>query len=172
MTDIAETTRPVSLALLNFAGTLARRDPDRFGSEAAILSDLGRSRQSEDAIIFRLTDQAVRVWGAALLELRDRKHDADTLRALPPIHDRETSEAATALLDAFDSALLSHSKDCAACAAGGAGTPEFVGCQAAYAAIALANSSDELKKQAIYGSAANLLAELRGDARAERSGAQ
>ena len=161
---MTETTLPVSLALLNFAGTLARRSPDWFGPEAAILSDLGRSQRSEAAIVFRLTDQAVRVWGAALLELRDRKHDADTLRALPAIHDRETSEAATALLSAFDSALLSHSKDCAACAAGGAGTPEFVGCQAAYAAIALANGFNDARRQDVYGSAADLLAELRGDA--------
>jgi hypothetical protein len=158
---MTETTSPVSIALLNFAGTLAKRDPEGFRPQVVLLTHVGYNWRAEDAIVFRLADQAVRVWGAAMLELKDRKRDADTLRALAPITDRESSSAATATLEALDCALVSHSKDCASSAAGDAGTPEFVGSQAAYAAIALANSYTDQRKHDVYESAAALLAELR-----------
>jgi hypothetical protein len=99
--------------------------------------------------------------GAAMLELKDRKFDADPLRTLPPLTDRESSIAATATLEAIDFAIVSHSKDCASSAAGGAGTPQFVGSQAAYAAIALASSHSDQRKHDVYQSAAALLDELR-----------
>jgi hypothetical protein len=156
-----ETTSPVSVALLNFAGTLAKRDPELFRPKVAMLRHVGYNWRGEDTIVFRLVDQAVRVWGAAMLELKDRKLDADKLRTLSPITDRETSCAAMTTLEALDSALVSHSKDCAASAGGDAGTPEFVGSQAAYAAIALANSYDDQRRHAVYEGAAALLAELR-----------
>jgi len=158
---MTETTSPVSVALLNFAGTLARRDPEGFRPQIALLTHVGYNWRDEGTIVFRLADQAVRVWGAAMLELKDRKYEADKLRTLAPITDRETSCAATATLEALDCALVSHSKDCAASAAGDSGTPEFVGSQAAYAAIALANSYDDQRKHEVYESAAALLAELR-----------
>jgi hypothetical protein len=156
-----QTTLPVSVALLNFAGTLAKRDPEGFRPKVAMLTHVGYNWRNEETIVFRLADQAVRVWGAAMLELKDRKFDADTLRALAPITDRETSGAATSTLEALDCGIVSHSKDCASSAAGDAGTPEFVGSQAAYAAIALANSYSDQRKQDVYDSAAALLAELR-----------
>ncbi|HWZ89891.1 MAG TPA: hypothetical protein VNW92_13610 [Polyangiaceae bacterium] len=155
------TTSPVSVALLNFAGTLARGDPERFRPKVKMLSRVGYNWRDEETILFRLADQAVRVWGAALLELKDRKFDADTLRCLPPITDRNTSEAATAALAALDSGIVSHAKVCAASVAGEAGSPEFIGSQAAYAAIALANSCDDQQKRGVYENAAALLAELR-----------
>jgi hypothetical protein len=158
---MTQTTSPVSVALLNFAGTLARRDPEAFRPKVEMLTQVGYNWRDEEAIVFRLADQAVRVWGAAMLELKDRKFDADTLRTLAPITDRESSGAATAALEALDFALVSHSKDCAASAAGDAGTPEFVGSQAAYAAIALANSYSDQRKHDVFESAAALLAELR-----------
>ncbi len=96
-----------------------------------------------------------------MLELKDRKFGADTLRSLAPITDRESSSAATAALEALDCALVSHSKDCASSAAGDGGTPEFVGSQAAYAAIALANGYDDQRRHEVYEDAAALLAELR-----------
>jgi hypothetical protein len=158
---MTETTSPVSIALLNFAGTLAKRDPEGFRPQVAMLTHVGYNWRDEDTIVFRLADQAVRVWGAAMLELKDRKCDADTLRTLMPITDRKSSSAATTTLEALDCALVSHSKDCASSAAGDAGTPEFVGSQAAYAAIALANSYSDQRKHDVYESAAALLAELR-----------
>ena len=158
---MTETTSSVSVALLNFAATLARRDPALFWPKVAILNHVGYNWRGEDTIVFRLADHAVRVWGAQLLELKDRKLDADTLRSLSPITDRETSSAAMATLEALGSVIVSHSKDCAASAAGEAGTPEFVGSQAAYAAIALANSYGDQRKHDVYESAAALLAELR-----------
>jgi hypothetical protein len=158
---MTQTTSPVSVALLNFAGTLAIRDPEVFSPKVAMLAEVGYNWRDEQTIVFRLADQAVRVWGAAMLELKDRKFDADTLRTLAPITDRETSAAATAALEALDSALVSHSKDCASSAAGDAGTPEFVGSQAAYAAIALANSYDDQRRHDVYESAVALLTELR-----------
>jgi hypothetical protein len=156
-----ETTSPVSVALLNFAGTLARRDPAAFRPKVLMLNHVGYNWRDEGTIVFRLADHAVRVWGAAMLELKDRKSDADTLRTLAPITDRETSGAATAALEALDCALISHSKDCASCAAGDGGTPDFVGSQAAFAVIALANSYEGQQKHDVYQSAAALLAELR-----------
>jgi hypothetical protein len=96
-----------------------------------------------------------------MLELKDRKFDADALRALAPITDRETSEAAAATLEALDCPLVNHAKDCASSAAGNAGTPEFVGSQAAYTAIALANGYGDQRRHDVYESAASLLAELR-----------
>jgi hypothetical protein len=158
---MTETTAPVSLALLNFAATLAKRDPALFRPKIAILNHVGYNWRGEDAIVFRLADHAVRVWGAQMLELKDRKLDADTLRTLSPITDRETSGAAMATLEALDSVIVSHAKDCAASAAGDVGTPEFVGSQAAYAAIALANSYGDQRKHDVYEDAAALLAELR-----------
>jgi hypothetical protein len=158
---MTETTSPVSVALLNFAGTLARRAPGLFRPKVAMLRHVGYNWRGEDTIVFRLVDQAVRVWGASMLELKDRKLDADRLRTLSPITDRETSCAAMATLEALDSTLVSHSKDCAASAGGDAGTPEFVGSQAAYAAIALANSYEDQRRHDVYESAAALLAELR-----------
>ena len=158
---MTQTTSPVSVALLNFAGTLARRDPEAFRPKVAMLTHVGYNWRDEETIVFRLADQAVRVWGAAMLELKDRKFDADTLRTLAPITDRESSGAATAALEALDFALISHSKDCASSAAGDAGTPEFVGSQAAYAAIALANGYDDQRRRDVYENAAALLAELR-----------
>jgi hypothetical protein len=158
---MTETTSPISVALLSFAATLARRDPEVFRPKVAMLNHVGYNWRAEDTIVFRLADQAVRVWGAEMLELKDRKFDADALRTLSPITDRETSGAAMATLEALDSAIVSHSKDCAASAAGEIGTPEFVGSQAAYAAIALANSYDDQRKQDVFESAAALLAELR-----------
>ena len=158
---MTDKTLPVSVALLNFAETLARRDPEAFRPQLAMLTHVGYNWRDEDAIVFRLADQAVRVWGAAMLELRDRKLDADALRALTAITDRDSSDKATTTLEALDCAMVSHSKECASAAAGGAGTPEFVGSQAAYAAIALANSYDDQRKQEVYDSAAALLAELR-----------
>jgi len=160
---MTETTLPVSLALLNFAGTLARRDPDWFRPEGEMLGHFGRSQRTEGAIIFRLADHAVRVWGASMLELKDRKFDADMLRELSPIVDRESSVVAEAALAAFDCSMISHAKDCLASAAGEVGTSEFVGSQAAYAAIALANSYHDIRKHEVYESAAALLAELRSD---------
>jgi hypothetical protein len=158
---MTQTTLPVSFALLNFAGTLAKRDPEGFRPKLAMLTHVGYNWRDESTIVFRLTDHAVRVWGAALLELKDRKCDADTLRSLAPITDRASSDAAMATLEALDFAIVSHAKDCASSAAGGAGTPEFVGSQAAYAAIALANSYSDQRKHDVYESAAALLAELR-----------
>lgn len=158
---MTQTTLPVSVALLNFAGTLAKRDPEGFRSKVAVLTHIGYSWRDEGTIVFRLADQAVRVWGAAMLELKDRKLDADTLRTLAPITDRESSETATSTLEALDFAIVSHSRDCASSAAGGAGTPEFVGEQAAFAAIALANSYGDQRKQGVFDSAAALIAELR-----------
>jgi len=156
-----EKTLPVSVALLNFAETLAARDPEEFSAQLALLTRRGYNWRDEETIVFRLTDHAVRVWGAAILELRDRKCDADTLRALPAITDRDSSSAATSTLEALDCAIVSHAKECASAAAGGAGSPEFVGSQAAYAAIALANSYDDQRKQEVYDSANALLTELR-----------
>src|SRR5450755_419918 len=138
---MTQATLPVSVALLNFASTLARRDPAWFRPKVAMLNHVGYNWRDEETIVFRLADQAVRVWGAAMLELKDRKSDADRLRTLAPITDRETSEAASA--------------------AGDTGTPEFVGSQAAYAAIALANSYGDQRKQDVFESAAALLTELR-----------
>jgi hypothetical protein len=158
---MTQTILPVSVALLNFAETLAAADPEAFRPKLAQLTQVGYSWRDEGTIVFRLADQAVRVWGAAMLELRDRKAEADALRALEALTDRESSSAATSTLEALDCALVSHSKDCASAAAGGPGTPEFVGSQAAYAAIALANSYDDQRKQAVYDSASALLAELR-----------
>ena len=158
---MTETTSPVSVALLNFAGTLARRDPELFRPKITMLKHVGYNWRGEDTIVFRLADQAVRVWGAAMLEFKDRKFDADRLRTLSPITDRETSCAAMATLEALDSVIVSHSKDCAASAGGDAGTPELVGSQAAYAAIALANSYDDQRTHDVYQSAAALLVELR-----------
>jgi len=158
---MTETTPPVSVALLNFAETLARGDPEGFRPKIAMLTHVGYNWRDEETIVFRLADQAVRVWGAAMLELKDRKFDADTLRTLAPITDRESSGAATTALEGLDFALVSHSKDCASSAAGGAGTPEFIGSQAAYAAIAPANGYDDQRRQDVYESAAALLAELR-----------
>ena len=158
---MTETTSLVSVALLNFAGTLARRDPGLFRLKVAMLKHVGYSWRGEDTIVFRLADQAVRVWGAQMLELKDRKFEADTLRSLSPLTDRATSGAAMATLETLDSVIVSHSKDCAASAAGDVGTPEFVGSQAAYAAIALANSYDDERTQDVFDSAAALLAELR-----------
>ena len=158
---MTETTSPVSVALLNFAGTLAKRGPQSFRSKVALLNHVGYNWRAEDTIVFRLADQAVRVWAAAILERKDRKFDADTLRSLPPITDRETSSTAKVTLEALDSALVSHAKDCAASAAGDAGTPDFVGTQAAFTAIALANSYDDHRRQDVYESAAALLSELR-----------
>jgi hypothetical protein len=158
---MTETTSPVSVALLNFAGTLAKRDPEGFRAKVAMLKHVGYNWRDEATIVFRLADQAVRVWGAAMLELKDRKFDADALRTLAPITDRESSGAAMATLESLDSVIVSHSKDCVASAAGDAGTPEFVGSQAAYAAIALANSYDDQRKHEVYEDAAALLAELR-----------
>jgi hypothetical protein len=158
---MTEKTLPVSVALLNFAGTLAMRHPAAFRPKVEMLSHVGYNWRDEQTIVFRLADQAVRVWGAAMLELRDRKLEADALRALAAITDRDTSEAATSTLEALDCAIVSHSKDCASAASGGPGSPEFVGSQAAYAAIALANSYHDQRKQEVYDSAAALLAELR-----------
>lgn len=158
---MTETTLPVSVALLNFAGTLAKTGSDAFRSKVALLNHVGYNWRGEDVIVFRLADQAVRVWGAAMLERKDRKFDADTLRNLSPITDRETSSVAMTTLEALDSVLVSHAKDCAASAAGDAGTPDFVGTQAAFAAIALANSYDDHRRQDVYESAAALLTELR-----------
>ena len=158
---MTETTTPVSLALLNFAATLAKRAPALFRPKLAILNHVGYNWRGEDAIVFRLADHAVRVWGAQMLELKDRKLDADTLRTLSPITDRETSGAAMATLETLDSVIVSHAKDCAASAAGDVGTPEFVGSQAAYAAIALANSYGDQRKDDVYEDAAALLTELR-----------
>jgi hypothetical protein len=158
---MTQPTLPVSVALLSFAGTLARRDPTVFRPKVAMLTHVGYNWRDESRIVFRLADQAVRVWGAAMLELKDRKFDADTLRTLSPITDRESSGAATATLEALDFAIVSHSKDCASSAAGNAGTPQFVGSQAAYAAIALANNYCDQRKHDVYASAAALLAELR-----------
>jgi len=126
-----------------------------------MLTHVGYNWRDEETIVFRLADHAVRVWGAAMLELTDRKLEADTLRALAAITDRDSSDAATSTLEALDCALVSHAKECASAAAGGAGNPEFVGSQAAYAAIALANSYPDERRQAVYDSAAALLAELR-----------
>jgi hypothetical protein len=158
---MTQTNLPVSVALLNFAETLAIGNPEAFGPKLELLTHVGYNWRDEGTIVFRLADHAVRVWGAAMLELRDRKLEADALRALAALTDRESSSAATSTLEAIDCALVSHSKDCASAAAGGAGTPEFVGSQAAYAAIALANSYDDQRKQQVYDSAAALLAELR-----------
>lgn len=158
---MTQTTSPVSVALLNFARTLARRDPEGFRPKVAMLTHVGYNWRDEETIVFRLADQAVRVWGAAMLELKDRKFDADTLRTLAPLTDRESSGAATAALEGFDFSLVSHSKDCASSAAGNAGTPEFVGSQAAFAAIALANGYGDQRMHDVYDSAAALLAELR-----------
>jgi hypothetical protein len=158
---MAEATLPVSIALLNFAATLAKRDPEWFRPKVAMLTHVGYNWRNEETIVFRLADQAVRVWGAAMLELKDRKSDADRLRTLSPITDRGTSEAATATLESLDAAIVSHAKDCAASAAGDAGTPEFVGSQAAFAAIALANSYSDQRKHDVFESAAALLSELR-----------
>jgi hypothetical protein len=158
---MTQSTLPVSVALLNFASTLARRDPAWFRPKVAMLNHVGYNWRDEETIVFRLADQAVRVWGAAMLELKDRKLDADSLRTLSPITDRETSDAATVTLEALDSVIVSHSKDCAASAAGDTRTPEFVGSQAAYAAIALANSYEDQRKHDVYESAAALLSELR-----------
>jgi hypothetical protein len=158
---MTEATRPVSVALLNFAATLAKRDPEWFRPKVAMLTHVGYNWRNEETIVFRLADQAVRVWGAAMLELKDRKSDADRLRTLSPITDRESSEAATAILESLDAAIVSHAKDCAASAAGDAGTPEFVGSQAAYAAIALANSYGDQRKHDVFESASALLSELR-----------
>jgi hypothetical protein len=158
---MSEATLPVSVALLNFAATLAKRDPEWFRPKVAMLTHIGYNWRKEETIIFRLADHAVRVWGAAMLELKDRKADADKLRSLSPITNRETSEAATATLESLDAAIVSHAKDCAASAAGDVGTPEFVGSQAAYAAIALANSYGDQRKLDVFESAAALLAELR-----------
>jgi hypothetical protein len=158
---MSQTALPVSVALLNFAETLAAADPEAFRSKLAQLTHVGYNWRDEGTIVFRLADHAVRVWGAAMLELRDRKAEADKLRALEALTDRESSSVATSTLEALDCALVSHSKDCASAAAGGAGTPEFVGSQAAHAAIALANSYGDQRKQEVYDSAAALLAELR-----------
>ena len=152
---------PVSVALLNFAETLAMRFPAELRPRADTPSHVGYNWRDEQTIVFRLADQAVGVWGAAMLELRDHKQEADALRALAAITDRDTSEAATSTLAALDCAIVSHSKDCTSAASGDAGSPEFVGSQAAYAAIALANSYDDQRKQEVYDSAAALLAELR-----------
>ena len=158
---MTQTTSPVSAALLNFAGTLARRDPEGFRPQVTMLTHVGYNWRDEETIVFRLADHAVRVWGAAMLELKDRRFDADALRTLAPITDRQSSGAATAALEALDFALVSHSKDCASSAAGDAGTPEFVGSQAAYAAITLANGYGDQRRHKVYESAAALLAELR-----------
>ncbi|MET0793782.1 MAG: hypothetical protein ABW061_19845 [Polyangiaceae bacterium] len=158
---MTETTLPVSLALLNFAGTLARRDPAGFAPKVTMLTHVGYNWRDEETIVFRLADRAVRVWGAAMLELNDRKVDADTLRALVPLTDRESCTAASATLESIDFVIVSHARDCASSAAGGAGGPEFVGSQAAYAAIALANRYTDQRKQDVYESAAALLNELR-----------
>lgn len=156
-----QTTMPMSIALYNFAGTLAKRDPEGFLPKVAMLTHVGYSWRDESTIVFRLADQAVRVWGAAMLELKDRKFDADALRTLAPLTDRESSLAATATLEAIDFGIVSHSKDCASSAAGDTGGPEVVGSQAAYAAIALANSYSGQRKHGVYESAAALLDELR-----------
>ena len=157
---MTQTTSPVSVALLNFAGTLARRER-AFRPKVAMLTHVGYNWRDEETIVFRLADHAVRVWGAAMLELKDRKFDADALRTLAPITDRESSSAATATLEALDFAFVSHSKDCASSAACDGGTSEFVGSQAAYAAIALANGYDDQRRDDVYENAAALLAELR-----------
>ncbi len=157
---MTESSLQPSLALLNFARALARRAPDRFSPEAALLNHAGPTARAEERIIFRLADHAVRVWGAALLEVNDRKRDADTLRKLPPILDRQSSAVAATTLGALESGLLSHANNCAMTAAGDAGTSEFIGTQAAFAAIALANRYDDERKQDVYESAAALLAEL------------
>ena len=158
---MTQTTLPVSITLLNFAGTLASQDPEEFRPSVAMLTHAGYNWRDEETIVFRLADQAVRVWGAAMLELKDRKLDADTLRTLAPITDRESSGAATTALEALNFALVSHSRNCASSAAGDGGTPEFVGSQAACAAIALANSYDDQRKHDVYESAKALLTELR-----------
>ncbi|MEO6603547.1 MAG: hypothetical protein ABIQ16_26930 [Polyangiaceae bacterium] len=160
---MTETSLPTSLALVNFASTLARRDPDWFRPEAALLGHFGASLRAEDTIIFRLADQAVRVWGAAMLELNDRKCDADALRMLPPITDRQSSAVAVTTILEFDCRMVSHANNCATAAAGDAGSSEFIGSQAAFAAIALANGYHDRRKLDVYESAAALLDELRSE---------
>jgi hypothetical protein len=157
---MTESSLHTSLALVNFARALAWRAPDWFRPDATVLSHAGSVTRAEEAIMFRLADQAVRVWGAAMLELSDRKNDADTLRKLPPIQDRQSSALAAATLRALDSKILCHANSCAMTAAGDAGTSEFIGTQAAFAAIALANRYDDARRQDVYESATALLAEL------------
>lgn len=45
---MTETTSPVSIALLNFAGTLAKRDPEGFRPQVVMLAHVGKRKKRSE----------------------------------------------------------------------------------------------------------------------------
>ena len=84
----------VSPALARFADVLCMYNIEVFSAQLRHLLAGPPSHLDERTIMFRLAEHAVHVSAVEMLEARDRKADADSLRSLAPITDQATARAA------------------------------------------------------------------------------
>lgn len=131
--------RSMSPTLAGFIDPLAAREAALFG-ELRSFFRTSRAPQDEQQLRYRLADHAVRVCAAEVLLHESRAAQSQDLRALPTIVDATTARAAAQAVRAsngLEAAALAAQN--ATIAAADVNDPGFVGEQAAYSVLALAD---------------------------------
>jgi hypothetical protein len=155
----------VSPALARFADVLCMYDLAVFSAQLALVLEGSPGPLDERAFMFRLTEQAIRVWAVELLEIQGRNADAETLRRLAPVTDRATARAAREAADALEGKPVGHARGAAlfaSCDSSDECAPARAAEHAAYAAAQTATAHanrDDARR--VYDSAVAVLAALR-----------
>ncbi len=155
----------VSPALARFADVLCMYNFEVFSAELADLLKGSPNRLDERTIMFRLAEHAVHVAAIGTLEAQHRQADADALRSLAPINDRETARAARIAADGMEGRPIEHARGAALFAACDAGDAQAPGRTAEHAAYAVAKTASCCKPEdadQVYDAAVDLLKVLRG----------
>ena len=152
----------MSATLAGFLDPLAAREAALFGDLRSFFRDA--AALDEQRLRYQLADHAVRVCAAEVLLHEKCEADGQGLRALPAIVDPSTALAAAEAVRAsngLESAALAAQN--ATIAAANVNEPGFVGEQAAYSVLALADFYVEpSERQAVLAAAVSLLKSLDG----------